>query len=725
MAGAPAFARTGNPGTDPDPAALTTPDWARAVWKTALAGDERRLGQMLDAAPVAVASADKRFMDSVALYRANLEKRATLRQKRIEEISAELDTHLAEGDDPISLSHALRSAVELDMVVQDKEALIRRPNIASLIERAAKAGHEAEREGKWLLASELFYRLDALLQEDGTFKADADRQTRRLAMLAMYSPARLWELRNERRIREGEDPLPPFNSIGTGYQERLHDITADQVRIALGRAARKHVDPDHSTYADLLLGGLSSLEVMLNTKDLREPLPALADDAARERLIAYLDEQQRAIEADRDRVDRLDLLRVLNGLVETNRTTVGLPEYVLLYEFGNGAMGVLDDYSAIIWPHELRRFERHTQARFVGVGIQIQLDELFNIKVVTPLEGTPAQRAGIRADDLIVGINGQSTAGFTLDQAVDVITGPENTEVTLTVKRQQDGKQVELDLPMKRAGIDLVTVKGWQRHGVREDDWDWFIDPDSGIGYVRLTSFSSHTTREFDEAIRQMKEHGLGGLILDLRFNPGGLLNEAVSVASRFISKDIIVTTQDGQGKTLESQWAHRGQASLGNIPVAVLINEGSASASEIVSGAIQDHAHWNDLDAILIGQRSFGKGSVQQVWPLDRGSAAMKLTTQYYALPSGRVIHRKPGASQWGIEPDLKVSMLPGQITDALTIRRDTDVLPIDENGDVVPGDEPRPDPSTLLTDGVDLQLETALVVLQSQTLPERVADN
>ena len=154
---------------------------------------------------------------------------------------------------------------------------------------------------------------------------------------------------------------------------------------------------------------------------------------------------------------------------------------------------------------------------------------------------------------------------------------------------------------------------------------------------------------------------------------------------------------------------------SLADIPVVVLINEGSASASEIVSGAIQSAAHQGKLQALVVGQRSFGKGSVQNVYPLSGGQAAMKLTTQYYRIDSPRMIHKRPGATEWGIDPDLEIQMLPEQITESLLLRREADVLPLDENGAIIV-DADRPDPDSLLEDGVDLQVETALVLLQSQ---------
>ncbi|MBY0312529.1 MAG: S41 family peptidase, partial [Phycisphaerales bacterium] len=395
---------------------------------------------------------------------------------------------------------------------------------------------------------------------------------------------------------------------------------------------------------------------------------------------------------------------------------------------GNGAMAKYDEFSAIIWPDEIARFERMTRGNFRGVGVQIQLDEESQmIKVVTPLEGTPAQRAGIRAGDLIKKIDGQSAVGISLNQAVDLITGPVDSGVTITMERKSgddpDGKQItqDIDFKLARAIIPLASVKGWKRVGAKEDDWDYFIDPANRIGYVRLLQFTEDTTKDLRNAVNQMRAAqgggAINGLILDLRYNPGGLLTEAVSVSNSFIDKGLIVSTR-GPRVAGEEKQATPGNVLLKDVPMVVLINEGSASASEIVSGAIRHYADVGELRAVVIGQRSFGKGSVQNVWPIAQ-RAQMKLTTQYYYLPDGRRLHRTPGATVWGVDPHLKVDTLLETDSEALRLRQDADVLPIDQKGEVVVDSKtPRPDPNKLLTDGLDIQLQTALAVLQSQAI-------
>lgn len=699
-------------------------DWSDRVWSVARSNDEPGLTEALAQLP----SADERFLDSLELFRANREKREQGRAEKIAEVSKRLDEELAKGANDIALSHALVSAVELQLLMRDEGAFFADARVKGLLEQTEAAARAAEARGDWLVANELFFRLATILEEEGAYKEDVDRLTKRLTMIRLYAPERLWQLRNERQIAEGEDPFPPYNEYGDNFREKLSGIDELMVRRALQNAAIRYVDrdtPDRDgvDMRQMLASGVTAVRTMATTSDLQEVFAGLSDEAKIDDFLTALD----AVQADLDAAKSVGALRmttVIQDILDANERTVDIMEEALLHEFGNGAMEKLDPYSAIIWPDELARFRRSTQGEFIGVGIQIQLDELMNITVVTPLEGTPAQRAGIRAGDIIKKVDGMSAVGFTLDQAVEVITGPADTKVTLTIEREgeAEGEPVTKDFTLVRKRIDLPTVKGWEKTGAGDLDWDWFAD--DGIGYVRLTGFTEHTTRDFDAAIDQMRRQGLDALVLDLRFNPGGLLDQAVSIASHFVDRGLIVETRDADGLPASApQLAQYVEPSkmLTDIPVVVLINEGSASASEIVSGAIQAAAHKGKLQALVVGQRSFGKGSVQNVYPLNGGEAAMKLTTQFYFVDSDRIIHRRPGASEWGIDPDLEVEMLPDQITDSILLRRDADVLPIDENGQVIANAE-RPDPDTLITDGIDLQVHTAVVLLNSQRSARKI---
>ncbi|VAX38769.1 Carboxyl-terminal protease, partial [hydrothermal vent metagenome] len=593
--------------------------------------------------------------------------------------------------------------------------LLHDPMVAEVIEKADTQAREAETAGEWLKASELFYRLHVLFDVDQRYKGDIRRLSRRLAMIRLYAPEHYWELRNNRRLEAGESALPPYNAIGDHYEEKLEGIDQWLVIQSIEVAGTRHVDGQ--AVQKMLVAGIDGVETMATTTELAVPFPGLAEGMARQAFLANLEAKRVEIADPKTNINQRTLRRLVADLTELSAQTVRIPEEALLHEFGNGAMSALDDYSVIIWPDEVRRFERNTRGSFIGIGVQIQHDELMRIKVVTPLEGTPAQRVGVRSDDIITKVNGESIAGFTLDQAVDVITGPENTKVELTMEREVDGETVEVDFTIVRKSIKLRSVKGWKRLGASEEDWDWFVDHESRIGYVRLTQFTENTAGDLDKAIDAMLAEGLNGLVLDLRFNPGGLLDQAVKVVGEFVPSGVVVTTEDADGKPTGVEKVKKGSGRLADIPVAVLINPGSASASEIVSGALQDYAAWGKLDAIVIGKRSFGKGSVQNAWPLRTAARAMlKVTTQYYRLPGGRLIHRRAGMAEWGVEPDLTVDMLPSQNEEAITLRRNADVLPLDENGEIVVTDEPQANPDDLLTQGIDLQLEAAVVLLKSR---------
>ncbi len=706
---------------------LSSPS-AADVWAAARDGDAAALDALLD--PSAWGSTDLggHLVDSIRLLQTNEDLREQNRAEQIEEVSEELDARLAayeESASPVELSKALGSAVGLQLLYENDDNFFADQRVSELLKLGDAAAKEAEEKGDWMMASELFYRLNAIFDPNGPYKPATKRLNKRLTMIRMYTPEQLWEIRNERRLAEELEPLPAYNAYGDDFHDKLLGINSVTVRTAIQRAASQHVGRKTRQHAEgvtmnhLIAGGLHSIRTMVTTSDLKAAFPGLADEEKVSTFLAVLDEQIARIENNERTASAYDLRRALDAVLSSSRDTVDVLEAALLHEFGNGAMGELDDYTAIIWPDEIARFSRSTRGEFIGVGIQIQLDELQNIKVVTPLEGTPAQRSGIRAGDIIKKVDGLSAVGLGLDQAVEVITGPANTDVTLTIERQDEETEelTEIDFTIVRRKIDLPSVKGWSKYGPGDEDWNYFVDPEAGIGYVRLTGFSADTTRDFDRAISKMHEKQLNALILDLRYNPGGLLDQAVSMASRFVPEGMIVKTVNASGVTQESQDARAvsPKRSLSDIPVIVLVNEGSASASEIVSGAIQAAAHQGKIQALVVGNRSFGKGSVQNVYMLPGGAAAMKVTTHYYRIDAPRMIHKVPGATEWGIEPDLKVGMLPSQQADALMLRRDADVLPLDENGEIIV-DAERPDPNSLITEGTDLQVETALVLLQTQ---------
>jgi carboxyl-terminal processing protease len=305
----------------------------------------------------------------------------------------------------------------------------------------------------------------------------------------------------------------------------------------------------------------------------------------------------------------------------------GVSDKELIESAISGMLQSLDPHSSYLSPESYKDMQVKTKGTFGGLGIEITMEDGF-VKVVSPIDDTPAANAGMKSGDLIIGIDGESIKGLTINEAVSKLRGPVNSKVTITVVRD---KKDPFEIEIVRDVIKIRSVK----HEVINE-----------IGYVRLTTFSDTTTSGMEKSINEIRKE-LGdkfqGLILDLRNNPGGLLNQSISVADSFLDQGEIVSTQGRKEDDTSRIFAKKGDLIDGK-PLIVLINSGSASASEIVAGALKDHSR-----AIIVGTRSFGKGSVQSIIPLP-GNGAMRLTTARYYTPSGISIQAK------GIEPDIKV---------------------------------------------------------------------
>ena len=707
--------------------------WSSELWQAAAKGDRAEFVKLLNLAGDAVRDpmlADAAKSLGVALDQNTVDRHAKVQEHR-ETIAASLKT-LAEETDQAAREEALMegmsAAIAVHMLADDKEAVLQEADVRRLVSATDAQARAAEQDGRWYAAAEMFERLHGLFEDEGTYVADRQRQLKRLSLIALYAPERNHELRSQRLVESGEEPLPEYNPAGESVAERLEDVEPLMLLYALVNADRHHVSG--SKMRDLLVAGLNGVRLLAETEDLRGTYPQLENEQTRSRFVESLASRAADIERSPAVTDQT-LQRVVRDVQSWNRQTVNLPDTLVLRVFGDGAMRAMDEYTEVIWPFDVRQFERSTRGNFSGIGVSIQMNAERKIQIVTPLDGTPAQRAGVRAEDIITEVNGEKIFGISLNQAVEKITGPKGTPVDITVERGQDEAIEEITFTIVRDTVELKTVKGWERLDATEDNWDWMIDPTYGIGYVRLTGFTENTTEDFDKAIEQMRKDGLQGLILDLRFNRGGLLDQAVEITSRFVDYtkarrsfgQVVVSTRNDRtdGAGMPPERLLRRNTPLPELPVVVLINEGSASASEIVAGAIQDYTEASAANAVILGQTSYGKGSVQNVLPIDperRSSprALMKLTTQYYVLPGGRMIHRVPGKVEHGVVPDFSVTMLPDKVAESLILRQEADVLVLDEEGNP-PAKEDRPDPDRLIVEGIDLQLHAALVLLQSQT--------
>ncbi len=338
-----------------------------------------------------------------------------------------------------------------------------------------------------------------------------------------------------------------------------------------------------------------------------------------------------ALAQDSSHTDMYQLLKVFGDVLQRVRA-----EYVdpvddkdLIENAINGMLTGLDPHSSYMNAKAFKDMQIQTKGEFGGLGIEVNEDKGL-IKVVSPIDDTPAARGGIKPGDIITALDGKTVIGLSLNDAVDRMRGPPNSKIVLTVKRQNVDKPIEISLT--RETIHLQVVKSRMESG--------------DIGYVRLSQFTEQADAGIKQAVRDLKQKNggkLAGLVLDLRNNPGGLLDQAVGVSSDFVDQGEIVSTR-ARHPDDSQRWDAKGADIMNGAPVVVLINGGSASASEIVSGALQDHHR-----AIVLGTRSFGKGSVQTVIPLP-GNGAMRLTTARYYTPSGRSIQGL------GITPDVPV---------------------------------------------------------------------
>lgn len=309
-------------------------------------------------------------------------------------------------------------------------------------------------------------------------------------------------------------------------------------------------------------------------------------------------------------VDEIDSTKVINGAI-------------------NGMLGSLDPHSAYMTPEDFKDLEEETSGSFTGVGIEISVRDGV-LTAVAPIEGTPADKQGIQAGDQIIRINGEQTKNMTLMDAVKKLRGKKGTSVTISIHRE--GWKDAKDFTLIREAIPLLSVKSME------------LEP--GFAYIRISNFQATTTRDANSALRNLKKkYHLQGLVLDLRNNPGGLLDQAVKVADIFLDKGIIVSTR-GRNKQEQMVFEAHPDGTQNDFPMVVLVNGGSASGSEIVAGALQDNKR-----AVILGTTTFGKGSVQTVLPLPDG-AGVRLTTAKYYTPSGASIQAT------GIKPDMVVPL-------------------------------------------------------------------
>ncbi|MEW4487347.1 S41 family peptidase [Thalassoglobus sp. JC818] len=376
-----------------------------------------------------------------------------------------------------------------------------------------------------------------------------------------------------------------------------------------------------------------------------------------------------------------------------------------------GMLSELDPYSNYISPDDVERFTEAITQEFGGVGIRVGFDdEMRAIEITTPIPGSPAYRAGIKSGDRIVEIDGEAVRDFPknreMDRAVELLRGLPGESVEVAVRRASSGEVEKMTLTRELIQLDTVMGNTYNDDG----SWNFMFDDELKIGYARLTHFTSRSAGELREALKTLRKEDMKGFILDLRFNPGGQLQSAIDISDLFIEEGRIVSTEGRNSRP--RSWSAKRFGTFTGFPMAILINRYSASASEIVSACLQDHDR-----AVVIGERSWGKGSVQNVIELEEGNSQLKLTTASYHRPSGKNIHRFPNAKEsdeWGVMPNdgylVKFSM--EEMTKYQEDRRDRDIV-----------DPQDPVESTF----EDTQLEKAIEYLKAElgVEPEETQEN
>jgi carboxyl-terminal processing protease len=512
--------------------------------------------------------------------------------------------------------------------------------IQELHDKAVAKAAEHEQALEWDKASSIYYELHHLFEGNKEYEQNMERCLDHSRLEVLYGPEAEW-------------------------QRRVSGITKKTAVEALRKVHMQYV-----VEADLqgvARAAYDRLLLLPQSKALAKLFPSLDDAEKRANYVGRMEAQLRRLDDQAPgEFQEEQAERFFERALLINSQTINLQEELLIYEYMDAALESLDQFTSMIWPSDFPEFEKHTQGTFTGVGIQISKQKDI-LTVVTPLEDTPAFRAGIQAEDQIMEIDGESAKGLSLNDAVGKITGPPQTKVVLTMHRPSSDETFKIELVREK--IDIKTVKGWRRVE-NSEQWDWMVDPDLKIAYVRLTNFDQNTAEDLSRALEEIQQQGGRALILDLRFNPGGLLKSSVDVSDLFLGPKLTVVSTRGLSSPREQLHKSSHPARF-QAPMIVLVNEQSASASEIVSGALRDHGR-----AVILGERTFGKGSVQNLIPVGPSSAHVKLTTAHYYLPSGQLIHKMPEADTWGVEPDIQVALTPREAFKVSTKWRDAEVI-------------------------------------------------
>lgn len=510
-------------------------------------------------------------------------------------------------------------------VAENQDEFLKSEWLQQLVNDSLEKAEQSKTENEWRDAWDIYWRLGALYEREPRYQKLEREALTHLRLDSMFEDGHSWKDRID-QVR-WEDAETALECVELYYYS---------------------LQPDH--FKKIALAGLEQILMLADSKSGQKVLDGLKDPYARNdfrsRVQARLD-----ILRDDPTVERADVVAQFRRVLDINDQTVRLPRELLVSELMRGAFDPLDDFTTIIWPQETDEFDKHTRGDFIGVGISIVKNRLSDeIEVVTPLEDTPAFRAGVMSGDIILRVDGKPLKGSSINKVVDLIMGPKDSPVTLTIRR----KDKEIEFPLMRDKIKIQSVKGVERKSEAPEQWNYWLDEPNGIAYMRVTNFQGNTVEDMTNVLSQLGAKNLRGLVLDLRNNPGGLLDSAWRMASLFLKKDDRVVSTKGRVKSENQELRAMGDGPFVDTPLVLLTDESSASASEIVAGAIRDNHR-----GAVIGGRTFGKFSVQNLISLGRSNAKLKLTTADYYLPSGVSLHRRPTATEWGVAPNVPVRLV------------------------------------------------------------------
>lgn len=601
--------------------------------------------------------------DIVSEYEAIEKKRQITRanayRERLDKLEKfHTEANLEDANDVTDVLQVILEASEYATIKQ-RQLLLENVFVKQTIEKAIIKAEELDANGQWLEAYKCYYWRLEKIDIDNQLYSDRARQLVDKAEIKASLQDSPCETCDERHV--GIKPqifIEAINTLDADYVVRIVDYR----RMTIKAIKRCEMLAEVMAKSDSEIPKNKNALPPQNKKEFEDFSTALN---------VIVDE----IDLSSEAISKKEFIDVFEEVLTLNTTSVRLSQQVLIIQFAKGALSALDRHTAVIWPNQVSDFEKRLNGKFSGIGITF-LKEKGSWIISSLLLDTPAYKSGLNVGDVIEEVDGVEAKEMTADCMIKKITGPAGTAVALTIKSSDKNKISNLTIT--RANITIPSIRGWQR--TREGDWRYMIDNRNQIGYIRIATFAERTAINFEKVLSQLETKGLRGLVIDLRSNPGGVVNTAVEIVDKFIEKGMIVSTCPRYGMATYMS-AHK-ENTRSDYPIVILTNKTSASASEIVAGALQDPKYKR---AILVGERTFGKGSVQNIKRLS-GNAKLKYTMAYYRLPSGQTVEsmemaKKAHKDNWGIMPDIEIKLNTEEYKKLVNMQKSNEALRSNSN--------------------------------------------